>query len=180
MLLHTLTNSFLNWYFAIFTSAIVLYGYYRKVNITDSFFGGAKEGGLIILKIFPYFTAMLIALGMLRASGAFEMLAHALSPVLSKVGMPTELLPLAIARPFSGQASNGILAELVNTHGGNSNLSHMAATLMGSTETTFYVLAIYFGSVKIRRVRHAVVVGLSTDIFALIAALFFSHLLFNY
>jgi len=177
MLLQMLTNSFLNVYFITFAVTLFLYATYRKVNVFESFYVGAKDGAIVIIKIVPYFLAMLIALGMLRASGAFEMLGNAISPLLTKIGMPTEILPLALTRPFSGAASNGVLAELIATHGGNAHISHQAATLMGSTETTFYVLAVYFGAVGITRVRHAIAVGLLVDVTALIAAMFFSSLL---
>ena len=177
MFLQTLTSAFGNWFFITFATCLIAYGYVRKVNIPQSLVMGTKEGATIVIKIVPYFLAMITSLGMLRASGAFEMLAHSMSPILSKIGMPAELLPLAVTRPFSGSASNGVLAELIQTHGGNTFISHQAATLMGSTETTFFVLAVYFGAAQITRVRHAIVVGLLVDVSALISALFFSRLL---
>jgi spore maturation protein B len=107
---------------------------------------------------------------MFRASGALLGVEHLVAPLTQAIGIPSEVLPLALVRPFSGSASNGILAELTHQYGGNSIISHMAATIMGSTETTFYVLAVYFGVVNITRSRHAVIVGLFADAVGVVAA----------
>ena len=114
----------------------------------DAFVRGAKQGFETSITIIPYLIAMLVAIGMLRASGFFELMQKALAPLLSALGMPAELLPLALIRPFSGSASTGIMAELIHQYGGNSFIGKTAATMMGSTETTFYVIAIYFGSCR--------------------------------
>ena len=121
---------------------------------------------------------MMVAIGMLRASGFFELVYLLLAPALSAIGMPAELLPLALIRPFSGSAATGVMAELIHQHGGNSFIAKTAATLMGSTETTFYVVAVYFGAVNIRRTRHAIPAGLLADLAGIITTVFICRYLF--
>jgi spore maturation protein B len=147
-----------------------LFAYFRKVNVYEAFIGGAKDGFDIAVKIIPYIVAIIVAVGMFRAAGGFELLAKLFAPVLSKIGFPVELLPLALTRPFSGSASNGLFAEIAHTYGGDSFLAHAAATMMGSTETTFYVIAVYFGAVAIRRTRYAVAAGLTADFVGVVVA----------
>lgn len=159
-----------NGLFLSFVVGIPLYATIKKMNVFDSFVEGAKQGFETSVSILPYFIAMMVAIGMLRASGFFEVLASVLTPILSFLGMPSELLPLALVRPFSGSASNGLLAELIHTHGGDSLIAKTAATMMGSTETTFYVIAIYFGAVGIKRTRHAIPAGLLADLAGIMAS----------
>jgi spore maturation protein B len=140
------------------------------LNVYETFVDGAKEGFTLIVRLIPYFVAMIVAIGMFRASGGFELLGVWLAPALSWLGIPAEVLPLALVRPFSGQASNAVLVDIANTHGGDSLIAKMAATMMGSTETTFYVVAVYFGAVGIARTRHAIPVGLIADLVGVIAA----------
>jgi len=157
-------------FFLGFVVGIPLYGAYKKINVFDSFIEGAKQGFSTILTIVPYLVGMLVAIGMLRASGFFETMSQWLGPLLNKVGMPAEILPLALIRPFSGSAANGMTAEIIQHYGGNAYISHLAGTIMGSTETTFYVIAVYFGSVSIRYTRHAIPVGLIADAVGVIAS----------
>jgi spore maturation protein B len=167
-----------NWIFLSLIIGIPGYALLKNVKVYESFIEGAQEGFQLSIRIVPYLVAMLVAIGMLRASGAFELLASLISPVLSYFGMPAELLPLALIRPFSGSAANGVMAELITTHGGDSLISQMAATVMGSTETTFYVIAVYFGAAKIRRTRHAIPAGLIADLVGIIAAVWICRALF--
>lgn len=139
---------------------------------------GAKQGFTTILNIVPYLIAMIVAIGMLRASGFFNLLAKFLAPLLAKIGMPPEVLPLALIRPFSGSASTGIMAELIHQYGGDSLIAKISATMMGSTETTFYVIAVYFGSIGIRRTRHAIPAGLIADLAGIIASVVVCRYLF--
>jgi len=150
----------------------------KRVPVYDTFILGAKDGLQVVIRIIPYLVAMLVAIGMLRASGAIDAMSQVLSPYLQAIGFPSEVLPLAIVRPFSGSAATGIMAELIKTHGGDSYISHLAATMVGSTETTFYVLAIYFGSVGIRYTRHAVPVGLIADAVGVIASVVICRFVF--
>lgn len=171
-------NQVSNWLFLIFIVGIPFYGVIKKINVFDTFVGGAKQGFETSINIVPYLIAMLVAIGMLRASGFFELMSHVLSPLLSALGMPSELVPLALIRPFSGSASNGIMAELIHENGGNSFIAQTAATMMGSTETTFYVIAVYFGAVGIKRTRHAIPAGLLADLAGIIASVTICRYLF--
>lgn len=167
---HIFSQTISNWLFILFIAGIPLLAYVRKINVYESFVIGAKEGFELAIRITPYLVAIMVAVGMFRAAGGFVSLAHAIQPFLNKIGFPSELLPLAVTRPFSGSAANGLFAEIAHTFGGNSFLAHAAATMMGSTETTFYVIAVYFGAANIRRTRYAIPVGLLADAVGVIAA----------
>lgn len=174
-----LANAFSNTVFLAFVVGIPVYGAWKKVSVFDAFVTGAKQGFETVLSIIPFLIAMMTALGMLRASGFFELAAHALAPLMHSIGMPPEVLPLALIRPFSGSASTGMMAELIHQYGGNSLIAKMAATMMGSTETTFYVIAVYFGVVNIRRTRYAIASGLLADTAGIIASVLICNILFN-
>lgn len=178
MTLRVISDAISNFIFLGLILTIILFAAYKKLNVFDSFISGARSAIPTMLRIMPYLIAMLVAIGMLRASGGIDLIAGWLSPVLSMLGMPSELLPLALVRPFSGSAANGVMAELIQTYGGDNIISRMAATMMGSTETTFYVVAVYFGSVAIRRTRHAIPVGLLADLAGIIAAVIVCRLVF--
>jgi len=167
------------WAIPMFLVGIPLYGAARKVKVYESFVEGAKEGFQVGIRIIPYLVAILVAVGMLRGAGAIDMLARALDPVLARIGIPTEILPLAIMRPLSGSGSLGIVTELVKTHGPDSFIARLAASAYASTETTFYVLAVYFGAIGVKRARHAVAAGLFADIVSLIAAVWVCRLVFR-
>ena len=159
-----------NTLFLLFVAGIPLYAAFRRVKIYEVFIDGAKDGLQVTFKILPHLIGMLVGIGMFRAAGGFTWLGGVMSPMLHWLGIPQEILPLAVMRPFSGGASNGMLVELINTHGADSILARMGATLMGSTETTFYVLAIYFGAVGIKRTRYALPTGLIADFVGVVAA----------
>ncbi len=167
-----------NWIFIAFVVGIPLYGALKRIDVFDAFIVGAKQGFETSVSIIPYLIGMMVAIGMLRASGFFELLYLLLAPALSAIGMPAELLPLALIRPFSGSAATGVMAELIHQHGGNSFIAKTAATLMGSTETTFYVVAVYFGAVNIRRTRHAIPAGLLADLAGIITTVLICRYLF--
>ena len=156
-----------------------LYAALRRVPVYEEFVEGAKEGFQVALRIIPFLVAILVAVGMFRGAGGIDMLSRALDPLLKIVGFPAELLPMALMRPLSGSGSLGIFSELVATYGPDSILARMAGTIMGSTETTFYVLAVYFGSVAIRRTRHAVPAGLLADVAGMIASIIVCRLVFG-
>jgi spore maturation protein B len=166
------------WAIPVLFLGITLYGALKGVKVYESFVEGAKGGFQTAIRIIPYLVAILVAVGMLRGAGAIDMLGRWLDPVLSKVGFPTEILPLAIMRPLSGSGSMGIVAELIKTHGPDSFIARLAASAYGSTETTFYVLAVYFGAVGIKKARHAVISGLVSDIVSLIAAVIICRIVF--
>lgn len=166
------------WAIPLFLVAIPLYGVARGVKVYESFVEGAKGGFQTAIRIIPYLVAILVAVGMLRAAGAIQMLSRGLDPLLARLHFPAEILPLALMRPLSGSGSLGIVTELIQVHGPDSLLGRLAATAYGSTETTFYVLAVYFGAVGIKKVRHAVFAGLVADVVSIVAAITFCRLAF--
>ena len=155
------------------------WGVVKKVKVYEVFVEGAKDGFNVAIRIIPYLVAMLAAIGIFRASGALELLVAVLQPVTALIGMPPEALPMAFMRPLSGSGSLGIMTELMKTHGPDSLVGIMASTMYGSSETTFYVLAVYFGSVGIKNTRHAVPVGLIADLAGMLAAVWIVNLLFR-
>ena len=163
----------------LLVAAIVAWGMWRRVAVYEVFVDGAKEGFEIAVRIIPYLVAILFAIAMFRASGAMEFLFSLVAPLFGFLGFPPELLPMAITRPLTGSGSLGVLAEMVQTYGEDALVVKMAATLFGSTETTLYVLAVYFGAVNIRRTRYALQVGLLADATGAIAAVIFCNLLFG-
>lgn len=152
----------------------------RGVKVYEEFVDGAKEGFQVAVRIMPYLVAMLAVLAILRESGAFQLLEYVLAPVLNLLGFPVELLSLALMRPLSGSGAQGILNEILTRPDLSEMVKFTAAILYGSTETTFYVLTVYFGSVGIRRFRHALVAGLTADFIGMVAAVFFGRLLFAF
>ncbi len=156
-----------------------LYAALHRVPVYEEFVEGAKEGFQVALRIIPFLVAMLVAIGLFRSAGAFELLARLLGPALNVVHFPTDLVPISLMRPLSGSASLGLLSELVKQHGPDSLLARTAATLYGSTETTFYVVAVYFGSVSVKRTRHAVPAGLIADGVGVIASVIICRLVFG-
>jgi spore maturation protein SpmA len=156
-----------------------LYAAARRVPVYEEFVEGAKEGFQVAIRIIPFLVAILVAIGMFRAAGGVDLLARMLSPIFQPLRFPPELLPLVLMRPLSGSGSNGIFAELVKAHGPDSLIAKMGATVMGSTETTFYVIAVYFGSVAIRRTRHAIAAGLIADLTGVIASVIICNLVFR-
>lgn len=159
--------------------SFVTYGAIKKVKLYEAFVEGAKEGFNVAVRIIPYLVAMLVAIGIFRAGGAMDFLIMILSPITNLIGMPAEAMPMALMRPLSGSGSLGIMSEIISVHGPDSFLGILVSTMMGSTETTFYVLALYFGSVNIKKTRHAVAAGILADVAGLLGALFIVKLLFG-
>ncbi|MEI6712415.1 MAG: nucleoside recognition domain-containing protein [Verrucomicrobiota bacterium] len=141
-----------------------LYAALRGIKVYEEFLTGAKEGWEVAIRIIPPLVAILVGVKMFREAGGIQILANLLSPILDPLGVPTELLPMILVRPLSGGATTGLFTELVTQFGPDSLLARTAATIFGSTETTFYVLAVYFGSVSIQRGRHALAAGLIADV----------------
>jgi len=148
----------------------LLHGLYKRVAVYEVFVEGARDGFSMAVKIIPYLVAILVAIAMFRASGAMSLLSAWLAPLFNWLGIPADILTMAMMRPLSGSGSVAVLADLMQQHGDNSLVVKMAATMFGSTETTFYVIAVYFGSVAIRRTSYAVQVGLLADLAGFIAA----------
>jgi len=156
-----------------------LYATLQGLKVFEEFVVGAKEGFQVVLRIIPNLVGMLVAIGMFRGSGGIDLLTSALAPLMTKLHFPSELMPLALMRPLSGSGTNGILAEMVIKHGPDSFIAHMAAVMQGSSETTFYVLAVYFGAVNISRTRHAALAGILADIASLIASVVVANVVFR-
>ncbi len=156
------------------------YGALKKVRVYEQFIEGAKEGFNIAVRIIPYLVAMLCAIGIFRAGGAMEgWLIPALRYITDPIGMPAEVLPMALMRPLSGSGSLGIMAETMSVYGPDSLIGIMVSTFFGSTETTFYVLAVYFGAVNVKNTRHALPAGLIADVVGILAAVFIVKMLFG-
>tara|TARA_Y100000746_G_scaffold48199_1_gene37311 strand:- start:87 stop:1250 length:1164 start_codon:yes stop_codon:yes gene_type:complete len=173
------TNELSRYIIPLMLVMIPFYGLvFKKVKVYESFVDGAKDGFDIAVRIIPYLVAILVAIGMFRASGALEILLTTMAPLLQYIGFPPENLPLALMRPLSGSGSLGLLTDLINEHGPDSLIAKIGATMFGSTETTFYVLAVYFGSVGIRKTRHALAAGLIADLVGVLSAVFFCQLFF--
>ena len=160
--------------------ALLGFGMFRGVRVYEAFVDGAKDGFQVAVRIIPYLVAILVAVGMFRASGAMELLIEPLGALTKLVGLPAEALPMALLRPLSGSGSYGILASILSdpATGPDTYVGFLVSTFQGSTETTFYVLAVYFGAVQIRRVRHALAAGLTADLVGIVAAVFICTLLF--
>lgn len=155
-----------------------VYASLRGVKVYEEFVEGAKEGFSVSLRIIPFLVAILVAVGMFRGAGGIEFMQRLLSPLLTPLGFPPDLLPITLVRPLSGGATTALFAELVQRVGPDSLTARMAGTIMGSTETTFYVIAVYFGSVAVRRTRHAVAAGLIADFVGVVASVIVCRLMF--
>jgi spore maturation protein B len=159
------------WAIPLMLVGIPLIGLFRKVKVYETFVEGAKDGFEVAVRIIPYLVAILVAIGMFRGSGAMDLLTEALRPMLTAVGFPPELFPLAVLRSLTGSGSLALVTDLVKTHGPDSMLSRIATTMYGSSETTFYVLAVYFGAIGVKKTRHAVPAALIADAIAVIASI---------
>jgi spore maturation protein B len=140
------------------------------VKVYDEFVEGAKEGFSVILRIIPFLVTMLVAISMFKGAGGIDLVTKALSPILTPLNFPPDLVPLALMRPLSGSGTLALLTDIVHRLGADNIVSLMAATIYGSTETTFYVAAVYFGSVGVRQTRHAILAGLLADLTGVIAS----------
>ena len=157
---------------------IILYGMTKKVKVYESFVEGGKEGFDIFIQILPYIVTILVAIGLFRVSGALEFLTEQLAPVTLAIGMPPETLPVALMKPLSGSGALGMVTEVVNQDP-DSFSAKVASTMFGSTDTTFYVIALYFGAVGIKKIRHAMVAGLLADLAGILAAVWIANLMFS-
>jgi len=163
-----------------FIFVFIGYGVIKKVKVYEQFVEGAKEGFNIAIRIIPYLVAMLVAIAIFRAGGAMDnWLIPLLRIVTDPIGMPAEALPMALMRPLSGSGSLGVMADIIAVHGADSFIGILVSTFFGSSETTFYVLAVYFGAVNIKNTRHALAAGLAADVAGMLGALFIVKLLFG-
>jgi len=167
-----------SWSIPLIIFFILSYGVFKKVNIYEVFTEGAREGIKTTLNIFPFILAMLIAINIIQASGAMDIIVKGLRPLIGFLNIPVDVIPLLFLRPLSGSASLSYTAYLLNEYGLDSFIGKLASTIQGSTETTFYVLAVYFGAVGIKKYRYSLLVGLLSDIAGFFAAIFICKLLF--
>lgn len=163
----------------IIICVVVIYSVVKRVPAFDIFTEGAKEGLQITAKILPTLICLICAVSMLRASGAFELIAYFLKPVISPLNIPAELIPLAIMKPLSGSGSLAVVNDILNQTGADSFTSFTASVMASSTETTFYAISVYFGSIGIKKTRHTLIAATIGDITAFVAALLFSKLFYN-
>ena len=158
---------------------IVCYAYFvKKIKVYEVFCDGAKEGFTTAIKIIPYLVAILVAIGIFRASGAIDIMLKYLNPVLNFIGIPGEILPLAIIRPLSGSGANGVLNDIFLNYGADSMIGRISSTMAGSTETIFYTVAVYYGAIGIKKIRHTVLVGLIAQLASLLASVWICKLVF--
>ncbi len=167
------------WLIPGFIFLVITYGHFKGVNIFDAFVEGAKEGFNTAISLIPYLVAMLVAIGLFRQSGAMDLLASLAMPILSRFDITPEILPLAVMRPISGSSALAITTELLQSKGPDSYLGRLASTMQGSTDTTLFVITVYFGSVGIRKARHALPVGLLADLTGFAAALVACKIIFG-
>ena len=175
-------NSFIElislWALPFLILGILIIGIYKKLPVYEIFISGAKDGVDIGLKMIPYLVAILTGVAMFRASGVMEFLSNSLSGILHSFNIPVDVLPIMFTRSLSGSATLGLLPDVIETTGANSYATKLAAVMIGSSETTFYVLAVYFGSVGIKKFRHAIYAGILADIFGIISAVVVCNLFF--
>lgn len=149
---------------------IVIFGLKEKIKVFDTFLDGAKDGIKIVIELFPTLLGIFLAVGLLRNSGILDFIIAIISPITNLFGIPSQILPLVMLRPISGSASIGVAVDLMNNYGVDSLIGNIISTIMGSTETTFYVIAIYTSCVKIKKIRFAILVALLSDIVGIIVS----------
>ena len=162
----------------LFVLFVVFYGFQKKVTIYDTFLEGAKEGLITVFHIFPSILAMVFAINIFLNSHLLETIFSLIAPILQKINLPLEILPMAFVRPISGTASLAIMNDIFNNFGPDSFIGRLASTIQGCTDTTIYVLALYFGRVKITNTRHALTTGLFADLIGIIASFIIVSLVF--
>jgi len=169
------------WIVPALVAGFLCFGLLRGVRVYESFVEGAKDGFEVAVRIIPYLVAILVAIGMLRASGALDAIVGAIGGFTARFGLPAEALPMALLRPLSGSGAYGVMASIIGDPaiGPDSYVGYLVSTLQGSSETTFYVLAVYFGAVQVRRVRHALAAALVADFVAVVAAVAACRYLFG-
>ncbi|HKQ59657.1 MAG TPA: nucleoside recognition domain-containing protein, partial [Candidatus Polarisedimenticolaceae bacterium] len=172
-------NSASPWLLPGLVGGVLVFAWSQGVKVYEALVEGAKEGFQVALRVLPYLVAMLVAVGMLRASGAIERLGRGLDPLTSLIHVPAEIVPLVLLRPLSGSGALGLMTDLTRAHGPDSLLGYMAGAVQGSTETTFYVLAVYFGAVGIKRARHALPACLLADATGMLVAVLLAAALFG-
>jgi spore maturation protein B len=166
------------WMIPLIIGFILLYGTFKKVPTYETFVEGGKEGIDIAFSIIPYLVGMLVAITIFRASGALEFFVGMMKPALDAIGVPSEIVPLAFIRPISGTAALGMTTDLISAYGPDSFIGRLAAVMQGSTDTTLYILTVYFGAVGVKKMGDALKVGLLADLMGIIASIIIVMMLF--
>jgi spore maturation protein B len=167
------------WFIPVLIGFILIYGTLKKVPTYETFVEGGKEGIKMAVSIIPFLVGMMVAISVFRASGALDYMMEYIRPAIEKAGIPAEVIPLAIIRPISGNAALGMTSDLIAAHGPDSFIGILASTIQGSTDTTFYVLTVYFGAVGIKKMGDALKVGLLADLAGFAAAIIVVTILFG-
>jgi spore maturation protein B len=158
---------------------ILTLGMLKEVKVYDVFIEGAKEGVTTVIRIIPSLVGLLVAIGVFRASGAMDLLIYAIKPVTNLLGIPSQAVPFALLRPVSGSASLALVSDIIKTYGPDSFIGRLVSTMMGSTETIFYTLAVYFGSVGIKNIRYTLIAALIADVTSIVASVWICTLVFG-
>ncbi|MEC9072552.1 MAG: spore maturation protein, partial [Myxococcota bacterium] len=169
-----------DWVIPALMVSMLLFGHLRGVKVYEQFVEGAKEGFETAVRIIPYMVAILVAVGMFRASGAMGLLTGGIGAWTGPMGLPGDAIPMALVRPLSGSGAFAVMSEILHTHGPDTYIGYLVSVLNGSTETTFYVMAVYFGAVGVSRARHAVAAGLTADLTGVIATVLVCRVLFGH
>lgn len=167
------------WLIPCFILLVLIVATYKRVPTYEVFVEGGKEGIKMAFSILPFLVGMIVSIGILRASGALEAFINMLTPFLSMIGVPADIVPLALIRPISGTAALSITTELIGANGPDSFIGRLASTMQGSTDTTLYILTIYFGAVGIKKMRYALKVGLIADLIGIIASIVIVTIIFG-
>ena len=180
--MNVVSSTFANVFLCGIIACFIIAGMRKKINVYDTFIEGAKEGFQTAVRIIPYLVAILVAIGVFRASGAMDFLIDGIAWCVALVGGDTEFvgaLPTALMKPLSGSGARGLMVDAMTTYGADSFVGRLACLFQGATDTTFYILAVYFGSVGIRKTRHAVTCGLLADLAGIVSAIFIGYLFFG-
>lgn len=177
--MYSLVSLISTWAIPAIIVFIPLYAFFRKVPVYESFVDGAKEGFDTAIRIIPHLVGMMVAISVFRASGAMDFLVGLVRPLFDYFGVPSEVLPLGLLRPITGAGSLAFTTDLIKEYGPDSMIGRIASTIQGSTDTTIYVLTVYFGAIGIRRGRYALKVGLISDLIGFAAAIFVCFMVFG-
>lgn len=169
----------INYFIPIVVIIIIIYGIYKKVDIFDTFLVGVKEGMKVSINLFPTIFTMIIAISLLTSSNITHDLCNVLSGVFDKIGFPSEVFPLAMLRPISGSSSLVVLGDILSRYGPDSFIGRVASVMQGSTDTTVYIISMYFASVGIKKIKYSLVVGLLADLISIILSIVMVKMFFN-
>ncbi|MFD2762270.1 spore maturation protein [Lentibacillus juripiscarius] len=167
------------WLIPCFIAIVLIVSTWKRVPAYEMFVEGGKDGVRMAFSLLPFLVGMIVAISILRSSGALEAFIQLISPFLTAIGIPPDIIPLALVRPISGTAALGMTTEMIGTHGPDSFIGRLASTMQGSTDTTLYILTVYFGAVGIRKMNYALKVGLLADLVGIIASIIIVTLLFG-